>query len=236
MRTFTVTLTLLILCTWGTFSSADEATTQAPAIEQVAIHIDGMTGGDGIGCIGCPNELLKALTAIQEITILSVTLSEDRFDISYIGGEPVLKRIHKAIRDKGFPSKVMEEDPIDRIDTDSTWYNVNRMPKSAKATIDLGLLLNRPILVLLFDSREDASKAAVKTTFDHLAVREELELWSVDQIDIAENPEAARFFEVTSFPVAFALTPEAKLMDRFDDISRAESFVEALNLTRRTGM
>ena len=36
MRTFTVTLTLLILCTWGTFSSADEATTQAPAIEQVA--------------------------------------------------------------------------------------------------------------------------------------------------------------------------------------------------------
>jgi hypothetical protein len=238
MKAFKFTLALLILCAWGSMSSADEAKTQnqAPNTERIAIYVDGMTGGEGIGCLGCPNELLQALTAIQEITILSVTLSEDRFDISYVGGEPILKQIHKAIQDKGFPSEVMNEDPIDVIDSDSTWYNVNRMPKSSKATIDLSFMLNRPVLVLLHDSREEDSKKALETTFDHIAVRDELELWCVDRIDIAENPEAATFYNVDTYPVAFALTPEAKLMDRFDDIAKPETFVKALNLTRNTGM
>ena len=71
-------------------------------------------------------------------------------------------------------------------------------------------------------------------TYPHPKVRNELENWVEDKVDISEQPEVARLFDVSAIPVAVALAPDGSVLNRRLNFVEPDEFQSWLREVRST--
>lgn len=65
-------------------------------------------------------------------------------------------------------------------------------------------------------------------TYPHADVRAELEHWVEHKVDITEDREVAELFRVTAVPVAIAVAPDGRILQRIANFVEPEPFLAAL--------
>ena len=69
-------------------------------------------------------------------------------------------------------------------------------------------------------------------TYPHFLVSSEMERWVEDRIDVSEHSEVARAFSVSAVPVAVAVTPDGRIVDRMPNFVEPDAFAAWLTSVR----